>query len=156
MDKKKYEWKMPSFAKGISPQKAAKEIDRIRKVYGAVTPEHILKASEEKDSLFHELFTWDNDLAANQYRLQQARNIINNIAVTVITDGQEREVSAYEMVSTNDLRQYKSVEDLTQTDIEQLRLLAVKELNLWKNKLNLYTQFSKATKKLDEAVTLLN
>ena len=78
----KYEWRIGSFAKDIDPDLAVAELERIENVYGALTPENILEASKTEGAYLHKLFTWDDQKAANLYRLQQARQILNNIEIT--------------------------------------------------------------------------
>ena len=47
-----------------------------------VTPESVLEKAKDKKSELHKCFDWDDKSAANKYRLQQARQIIQFI-VTV-------------------------------------------------------------------------
>lgn len=47
-----------------------------------VTPESVLEKAKDKKSELHKCFDWDDKSAANKYRLQQARQIIQLI-VTV-------------------------------------------------------------------------
>ena len=42
-----------------------------------VTPESVLEKAKDKKSELHKCFDWDDKSAANKYRLQQARQIIN-------------------------------------------------------------------------------
>lgn len=156
MKKSKYIWKLGSLAKEIDPNEAVTELERIENIYGAITPENILEASKSKRSLLHRLFNWNDESAANQYRLQQARTIINNIEIVIISDGQPRQMPVFEIITKDDKRIYKSIEEFTIDDAEQVRRQAIREINIWKNKLEYFSQFAKATKKLNEAVTLLN
>jgi hypothetical protein len=50
-----YEWKLPGLSKGLPAEDAAKEFKRIEQVFGALTPENIVKAAEPQDSLLHKL-----------------------------------------------------------------------------------------------------
>jgi len=152
----KYEWRLGSLAKGIDPDLAVAELERIENVYGALTPENILEASKQESAYLHKLFTWDNEAAANQYRLQQARTILNNVEITIISDGQPRQMPLYETILKDNTRVYKSIQEFTGPDAEQVRMQTIREINSLKNKLSFFSQFIKASKKLDEAVTLLN
>ncbi|MES2620579.1 MAG: hypothetical protein V4615_06995 [Bacteroidota bacterium] len=155
MEKKKYEWRMQSLAKGVDPDEAVLELERIEKEFGGLTPENILKASCTKNAVLHPLFNWNDEEAANAFRLQQARNILNNVNITVVSDGEERLIPVYEVVTTNEGRAYKHVDKFTPDDVAQVKAQAVREINHWRQKLSLYTEFQKATKKLDQAVDLL-
>lgn len=153
---KKYQWRIDSFAKGIDPDLAVIELERIENVYGALTPENILEASKQEDAYLHDLFTWDNEAAAIQYRLSQARRILNNIEVKIISDGEAIQIPLYETIIKDNARVYKNIQEFTGPDAEQVRMQTIREINALKNKLSFFSQFSKASKKLDEAVTLLN
>ena len=156
MKKSKYEWEIISLAKGIDPDEAILELERIESVYGSLTPENILDASKKRNAVLHNIFLWDNETAAHAYRLQQARNLINNLEITIISDGEERQMPVFESIVKDNKRMYKNIEQLTPPDVEQIRATAICEINAWKNKLAFFSQFAKATKKLDQAVTLLN
>lgn len=53
-----------------------KELTRIEKIYGGLTPQLVLKESTPKDAVLHKHFVWDNHRAAQAYREWQARQII--------------------------------------------------------------------------------
>lgn len=152
----KYEWKIDSFAKDVDPDLAVKELERIENVYGALTPENILEGSKNEEAYLHRLFNWNDQKAANLYRLQQARQILNNIEITIVSDGEPRQMPLYETIIKDNTRVYKSIQEFTGPDAEQVRLQTIREINALKNKLSFFNQFSKASKKLGEAVTALN
>lgn len=152
----KYAWKIKSLAKDISADKAAKELERIKKVYGVITPEVIVRESKNKDSVLHNYFEWDNDKAAENYRIQQARNLINNITVTVIHHGEPKEIGAYEVVNVGDSRTYKNIESLTKDDIEQIKKRAIEDLRYLKKKLSIYDDFKLTVIYIGKAISLLD
>lgn len=149
---KKYEWGLASFAKGINPNEAVKELGKIEKSYGSLTPEHILDAALPEASLFHSLFTWDDAKAANQYRLEQARRILNNVRVTIIADGQPRVIPVYEVVRFDGGNVYKHIDSFSVEDVEVVKTRTVRDLNALRQKLSLYKQFEVAVNKLGEVV----
>lgn len=149
---KKYEWKMKSFAKGIDPDAAVIELERIENLFGSLTPENILKASEDTEALLHPLFEWDNTKAAEMYRMSQARSIINNVEIVVISDGQSRNISVYEIVSVGEHRAYKHIDTLTENEVEQVKRTTLRELNNLKSKLSIYKEFTTTVKHIDKAI----
>jgi hypothetical protein len=151
----KYSWKIESFAKGLSPTAAARELTKIEKKYGALTPDTLLKASIKKDSVFHNLFEWNDTLAAEKWRLQQARTIINNIEIIVLSDGAERNISAYEIIRHDEGSSYKRVDTFTADDKEQVRKRTLMELSSIRSKLAIYKEFDFAVIKIDEASEVL-
>ena len=56
---------------------------------GSLTPELVVSRAEGGDSRLHDAFTWDDSLAAEAHRLQQAREIINSIRIEDDVDGTE-------------------------------------------------------------------
>jgi len=153
---KQYQWKIKSFARKVNPDDAIQEIERIENVYGKITAETILKAASNEKSPLHELFQWDDTLAAQKYRLSQARTLINNIEVIYISDGEERSIPAYEIVRTEETQQYKHIETLTVDEIQQVRENTIQALNSLKAKLSIYKQFNRVIKQLDLALEELS
>ena len=93
-----YKWKLKGLSKGLKASQVAGELKRITTVYGKLTPEYIVAEAENNESVLHPLFEWDDTKAAQNYRLQQARTILNNFTVKTISSGQPVEVGIYEVV----------------------------------------------------------
>lgn len=148
-----YVWKLKSLAKGIDPQLAVDELQRIEKIFGKLNQENILKASEPEDSVLHSLFLWDDTEAAHRYRLRQAMDILNNVQVTVISDGEERQISVYEIISSDQDRSYKHVLSMSIDDLKQIRARTVRELNSLRSKLSFYSEFQKALEIIQKLIS---
>lgn len=148
----KYQWKIKSFSRGIDPNKAIDELERIEQVYGALTPENIIKESKYNNSILYDLFEWDNEKAANNYRLQQARILLNNVQVTIVSNGEERNIDVYEVVRGEEGNIYKSVTTFNADDIIQIKARVVRELNCLKHKLSFYKEFEVAASKIQDAI----
>ncbi len=56
---------------------------------GKVTPDMVIEDAQQKKSVFHTYFQWDDTEAAEQYRIQQARNLINHIVEVVVIEGKQ-------------------------------------------------------------------
>jgi hypothetical protein len=154
---KNYAWKIPGFAKNIDIDLAIQEMERIETLYGSLTPQNILDASRPKNALFHTLFQWDDTVAAEHYRLQQARTILNNIEITVVSDGQPKQISVYEVIKQpSTIGAYKSINSMTIDDIDFIRMRTLKELNILKDKLSVYKEFNKVSSSLNQAIQDLN
>jgi hypothetical protein len=148
----KYEWKLKSLAKGIDPDVAIQELERIESIYGILSPENVLNESRDQNAILHPLFEWQEDVAAEKYRLQQARFILNNVCVKVVKDGNTSLIPVYEVVTTNDKRGYKSVTVMTQADAEQVRKSTIRDLLLIQNKLKAYEDFENTRIHIQNAV----
>ena len=155
--KNQYHWKIESLSKGVDANKAIKEFERIKKEFGALTPKNIVNASKSKKALFHSIiFKMDDSEAAEKYRLQIARVIINNIEVTIVSDSEPRNIAVYEMITVEDeSRQYKHIETLTYNEVEQVRNTTLAALKQLSDKLKVYKQFDKVLSHLESAVELL-
>jgi len=153
----KYQWKIKSFAKNIDVDKAIEIFSKIQETEGGLTPENIIKAARPKKSPLHAAFEWNDGKAAEQYRLQQARNIINNVEVVIISDGEERNIPVYEIVTIPDQgRRYKHIETLTFNEIEQVKQTTLATLKNLTLKLKIYKEFDKVQKHLQEAIEVLS
>jgi len=149
-----YNWKMKGLAKGVDPSIAAEELQRLQNVYGIITPEIIVNESKDPKSVLHPIFEWDNKKAAFNYRIQQARILLNNIRMIIVTDGESKEISVYEVTSYKD--GYKSVDSLTSDDIEFVKKGIQRELNYLKGKLILYKEFDKVLYHINKAIEVIN
>lgn len=155
MTRKVYEWKMEGFARGIDPEAAVDELSRIEMIYGTITAKNILQASIPKDALFHKLFTWDNKKAAFRYRLAEARRLIKNISVRIISNGQPVHISVYEVVTHAEGRQYFHIDNFRKEDVDEIRRNVLAQFNSIKAKLALYKQFDKIRKKIEQTAEML-
>lgn len=151
----KYEWKLKSLAKGVDPDLAIQELERIESIYGVLSAEHILNESRSEGAILHPLFEWQEDLAAEKYRLTQARSIINNIHVKVIKDGNTSSIPVYEIVTVNNERGYKSIQVMTQSDVDQVKRATLRDLASIKAKLAAYENFNQTIGHISDAMDTL-
>lgn len=89
---------------GICEQIAEKE--------GAVTKENFLEASRSEESPTHCLFEWNDEVAAEKYRLTQSKQIIGCLRVTYINPEKE-EIPVRAFINTSDYSEtprYESVD----------------------------------------------
>lgn len=74
-----YEWKPQSrFTKKADPNKVAAEINSIGE---SARPEQIVALGTNKDTELHKCFEWDDTIAANKYRIEQAKDIAESLLV---------------------------------------------------------------------------
>jgi hypothetical protein len=152
---KKYQWKQKSLAKGVDPDLAIEELNRIQKKHGSLTPNVVVKESESENAVLHPIFEWNDTKAAHNYRVQQARtHVLNNIEVEVIGSGvSEFRIPNYEVVrDENNNRGYKEVSTLSLSEADQVKQQALKSLNYWSEKLKIYSKFSDVLISLNSAI----
>lgn len=93
-----YEWRTGSRIKGDATEIGA-EIERLG---DAVTPLAVVKTARSESSALHQCFEWDNTLAAEKFRLEQARGLMQALVVVVDTPGQPEDtvtIRAYESIA---------------------------------------------------------
>lgn len=84
---KRYEWKTPWLYPGVDANKVKQELDRIENS-GPITAEDVVDYAREKPrSNLSKCFEWNDEAAADHYRLQQARSIIGNIRKVKLVGG---------------------------------------------------------------------
>src|SRR5210317_675994 len=68
-------------------KKARAEIEKMAKRRrGKITPQQVLEAARNESSPLHSFFDWDDDVAAESWRLHQARTLIKSVKVEIITE----------------------------------------------------------------------
>jgi len=81
--KNRYGWMDMAPGKAGSRPKAqivGEELERIKKKYGTLDDETILREATKLKSPLHSLFEWDNEVAAHEHRLGQAQQLLRAIA----------------------------------------------------------------------------
>lgn len=78
-----YGWR-PGARIAIDAQKAGQALQRIEKAHnGLLEPEMIVDAARSETSPLHDHFQWDDALAAEAHRKDQARELIRNLTVDI-------------------------------------------------------------------------
>lgn len=83
-----YEFKLSGLVKAPA-QKVGELFEKLQNSPEGLSPSTVLNASRKKGSLLHDDFEWNDGVAAEKYRLQQARFIIQNITIVQETTDQE-------------------------------------------------------------------
>lgn len=90
----KYSWKK-GYQFKVSADTVGEVLNRIEKEEGKVTKESFLDYSRNENSETHEMFEWNDSVAAEKYRLRQAGQIISQLEVTIVhEDIHPREIEA--------------------------------------------------------------
>lgn len=71
---------------GVNPQAAGERIEALRLLHGTATvpPAVIVEDARPETSVLHNGFTWDQDLAAQKCREQEARMLVNTIRIVAV------------------------------------------------------------------------
>lgn len=93
-----YQWR---FSMGIPAETAGVELERIERKHGQISPKLVLDESRKESAPLHKIFEWDDSIAAEKYRLQQAGSIINNLVVVLDEYEHKEPVRAFVNVVAN-------------------------------------------------------
>ena len=125
---------------GIYKADPTKCYEEIQGIGDEVTPRQVLDRARNKRTELHKCFDWDDSVAAEKYRLEQARDVLRKlIVVKREVDNDEREPIQFRVMMKNENTQnstYKQTifmvkdEDEYQKLLEQARL----ELHVFKQK----------------------
>ena len=89
-----YTWKTGSCIKADA-NKAGKQFEKLEKTVG-ITAQTVLDANRSAKAPLHDEFEWQDDIAAELYRLKQSGHIIRCLCTVVETeDKQEEQVRVY-------------------------------------------------------------
>jgi hypothetical protein len=147
-----------------------------------ITPHNILDDARSESSKLHEFFEWNDGTAAEQWRLQQSRKIINHLEIVVVDASTEEEVRTrafhsiyvpkketkeFEMTAgdngddnDNDepIRTYIStVTILKQPNYhEQAIENALRELRGWQRRFNVYSELQPVFRAIEELTEMLD
>jgi len=115
---------------------------------GKIRPEEVVKDAEKRNSPLHDYFEWDDTKAGMQYRLQQARDLIANIASVVSIEGVQSEQRSFFNVkngSNKGQRVYVTIEKAITTESYRKQLIdqMIKHLQNTTELLRLFKQQEK-------------
>lgn len=79
--------------KGTDPQAIGEVLDRIYREKGVLRPEDVLEEAKDVESPLHAAFEWNDSVAAQQHRLNQARRLI--VSVRIIDSPVQTAVPAF-------------------------------------------------------------
>jgi len=103
---KSYQWRTPWLYPDVAPQDAAAELEQSKGADGTFNAADVVARAALPDALFHKCFEWDDTLAAQRHREQQARNLICNLVVCVTCGAEEKPVRQFAYVSTEARKGY--------------------------------------------------
>lgn len=123
----------------------------IEKRDGNITPQAVIDIARSEESPIHVLFEWDNSVAADNWRLWQARKVIASVKV----EWMGRETDAYwnakvELDGEPVQAYYSTEKVMSNEDIYQdILKTAVAELKYWHNK---YKEIKELKGLIDEEI----
>lgn len=119
---------------------------------GVIDPASVVEDARRASSPLHDAFEWDNDRAAEKYRLHQARRLLASIEVTIEEDSEANEpqtVRAFYHVETPEHpRSYVALETVraNKSYRDQVVEDALRRLRLWRDRFEQYSDFRPVTR----------
>ena len=146
-----YEWRSDSRFP-IGAQIAAERLKKIKDQCGALTPRVVVDDAASPRSPLHLCFEWDDETAADNYRLAQARKLIGSIVVAEVDDEPVNlETRAFVHVTVGDGARYEAIEVAMASSSMRLEVLerAKREIKLWRARYSAYEEFSDLVNQID-------
>lgn len=114
------------------PTKCKQEIESIG---DDVKPQQIVDYAKNPDTELHKCFTWDNDVAAEKWRLYEARQVVCSLVI-VETNSDDEDIQIRAFHKTNNDEGYKSFRIILKNKDEYEKLLerCLSDLRALKNK----------------------
>jgi len=130
-----YRWK-PGARIKADPQAVGQWIDGLRDADGSVTAAEVADAAADPGTPAHMVFIWDDEEAAHEHRLNQARHIIRCLQVKIVTSKSEVITQAYQIVTHDSGERYTDIgEVMTHKDWrDELLERAASELDAFTRK----------------------
>lgn len=143
----------------LDPQKAGEELERIKKAgNGLLEPANVVEAARNEASPIHDHFEWDDAVAAESFRQDQARELVRCLTIDISRSNVEpKTVRAFVNVEIGEQRGY--VASVTAMSSEELRkqvlARAFAELEAWRARHAELTELARIFSAMEETRGLL-
>ena len=127
-----YSYRSSTAGKQLPAQIVGEELERIRAKEGKLTAPVVVEEARPEDAPLHPSFEWDDQIAAERYREDQARQIIRSVRVVKVVEdgpGDRKVINVRKYVSVKpdgESRHYLPAEDaMIREDLKQQLLKQV-------------------------------
>jgi len=141
----KYDKVAKAFGLKIDPQVAGEALEKLRKQHeGRLNPAVVVEAARDKDSPLHDQFDWDDTVAAEKWRLEQAGYLLRVIVYVRDDMPDARPVRAFVSIREDNKETYTSVTVAMSDPVLRAQVLqqALSELRAWQRKYADLTEFA--------------
>lgn len=145
-----YQWKSGARIKGDA-QTSGELFERLSATAEGLTARTLLEASKPESAPLHNDYEWNDEIAADNWRLQQSNHFINSISVVMVSKETNEEMQVRAFHITTEEHKYDPIELIVQQKDKYTALLsnAKAELETFKRKYNTL----KELKPVFEAIT---
>lgn len=133
--KKHYEWSGVNYS--VPADVVGRHFEKIEQENGVINRRLVLESAKPKDSPIHDLFEWDDTIAAESYRLSQARLLISNLNLVIEKEEAEPlEIRAYVNISEVKEGSFINIESAFKSEESKELVMkrALQELKAFENK----------------------
>jgi hypothetical protein len=119
------------------------ELLTVREQHGKLTPQLVVDTARDPDHPLHSRFEWDNEVAGEAWRRQQAHELIRKARIVyrpADRSGAEKSVRAFVAVRAADGHVFDPVEEVAEDPLRRRLVLADMERE-WKALLARYQEF---------------
>jgi hypothetical protein len=117
----------------LDPQAIGEELERLGKAHGDVRPHYVVDAARDNPSHpAYSYFVWDDAVAGERYRIDQARALIRAVRV-IDVDDEDRSLRAYMSVHDRGGTSYRTLAQVLSSKSMRERLMeqAERDLQAW-------------------------
>lgn len=145
----------------LDAQECGERIELIQNKHGKITPQLVLDDARKKASPLHDGFEWDDTVAAEQHRLNQARFILRQIVIVSEPEDEEAEptsIRAFVSVSTEDEgKVYMPLTDAMENPESRQQIVskAYNELQAWSDRYKALSEFGVVRKAIAKVAPLV-
>lgn len=148
-----YEWREGFSNSGVTAQIVGESLEQIENKNGEVTKENVLEYARPKKSPLHPAFEWRDDVAAEKYRLEQAKYLIRAVIIRP-EESKAREVRAYVNVGNSTQGRFINVYDAMSDETHRSTVLshALDELRAFRKKYEELSELANVLSAIDDVL----
>lgn len=112
--------------------------------YGELTPRLVIAEAADPSHPLHDRFEWDDEVAADAYRIDQAHRLIQRVKVTKVEGDNAPSVRAFQAVRTDDGYKYEPSEKVAEDPFQRKLVLAdmEREWRTLKARYDMFVEFT--------------
>lgn len=136
-----YDWKAGSRIKA-DPQKSGEMFELLAKTEDGLTAETLLEANRPKGTPLHDDYEWDDDVAAESWRLHQSRHFLNSLTVCLFAEGADQPIQTRAVHITTETHKYEPIALIIKQEDKYAKLLekAKSDMFAFKQKYEILTE----------------
>jgi len=150
-----YKWSVPVYP--VDARTAGTELEKIAESRGSLKPSYVVEESRGAGAALHRCFEWNDERAADKYRIRQAQDLIRNlVAVKIGKVEAPQPVRAF--ISIRQDNEYVPVMQALNTPVLRERMLdsAMKELESFRVKYAAVDALSELMAGIDRSIREYN